>query len=81
MSSDFLDQLASLEVREPPPEFDRKLHQRLNRALLTQHLLGLAAGCLPWVLGCFFRGLLGAMIFSMTGRFGEPERPKRKNSL
>ncbi len=81
MSSDFLDQLATLEAPQPPPEFDRQLHQRLNRALLTQHLLGLAAGCLPWVLGCFLRGLLGAVIFSITGRFGEPERPKNEDSL
>ncbi len=80
MSSDFLDQLATLEAPQPPPEFDRKLHQRLNRALLTQHLLGLAAGCLPWVLGHFLRGLLGAVIFSITGRFSNP-RQKNGDSL
>jgi hypothetical protein len=81
MSHDFLDQLAALEAPQPPPEFDRTLHQRVNRALLTQQLLGLAAGCIPWVLGHFLRGLLGAVIFSLTGRGEQPNRPQDKNSL
>jgi hypothetical protein len=80
MPSDFLDQLAAWEVRQPPPEFDRKLHQRVNRALLTQHLLGLAVGCLPWVLGHFLRGLLGAVVFSLTGRLSGRQR-KSDDSL
>ncbi len=81
MSNDFLDQLASLEVAETPPEFDRRLHQRVNRALLAQHLLGLAAGCIPWVALHFLRGVLGALAFSLTGRFRDPPPPKDQNSL
>ena len=30
---DFLEQLADGKVREPPPDFRRRLHQRLNRTL------------------------------------------------
>ncbi len=80
MSNDFLEQLATLEVRQPPPEFDRTLHQHVNRALLTQHLLGLAVGCIPWVLTHFLRGMVGAVVFSMTGRFGDPEPQKDEDS-
>ena len=80
MPSDFLDQLATMETPQPPPEFDRKLHQRVNRALLAPHLLGLAAGCLPWALGHFLRGLLGAVIFSITGRLSGRQK-KNDDSL
>ena len=69
MSNDFLDQLAALEAPEPPPEFDRKLHQRVNRALLIQQLLGLAVGVPPWAVLHFFRAPAGGGDFSLTGRF------------
>ena len=78
MSNDFLDQLAAIDAPEPPPEFDRKLHQRLNRALLVQHLFGLAAGSVPWAAFHFLRAVLGAAAFSVTGRFDQPDRGKNK---
>ena len=71
----------SLEVAETPPEFDRRLHQRVNRALLAQHLLGLAAGCIPWAAFHFVRGVLGALSFSLTGRFPGPPNRRNENSL
>ena len=76
MSSDFLEQLAAIEVREPPPEFDRRLHERVNRALLVQHLLGLALGSVPWAMIHFLRGVLGVAAFSVTGRFDD-QRPEK----
>jgi hypothetical protein len=76
--NDFLEQfeqLANLEVRQPPPEFDRKLHERLNRSLVVQHLLDLATGAVPHALAEFARAVIGLVEFSMTGRFGE-EKPR-----
>jgi len=81
MSNDFLEQLATLAPPQPPPEFDRKLHQRVNRALLTQHVLGLVAGCLPWALGHFLLGVLGAVVSSVTGRFDAPPQRQDQDSL
>ena len=79
MSNDFLDQLAAIDAPEPPPEFDRKLHDRVNRALLLQHLLGLAVGSIPWAVFHFLRAVLGAAAFSFTGRFDDRKREKKKN--
>ncbi|MGA2616997.1 MAG: hypothetical protein ABSF26_05250 [Thermoguttaceae bacterium] len=67
--NDFLEQLAEVEVRQPPPEFDRQLHQRLNRALLIQHLVDLLLGGMPWALAHLGRGVLGWLAFSLTGKF------------
>ncbi len=73
MAHDFLDQLAQLEVHAPPPDFDRQLHQRLNRSLLGQHLLDLLLGALPWAFVHFARGCIGAIVFTATGRFTEQQ--------
>jgi hypothetical protein len=76
MQTDFLEQLAKIEVRQPPPEFDRQLHQRVNRTLLAQHLLGLVVGSIPWAVAQFLRCVLGALAFSVTGRFEDPPAKK-----
>jgi hypothetical protein len=80
MSSDFLEQLAMLEVREPPPEFDRALHERVNRALLIQHLLSLAVGSIPWSVLHFLRGVVGVALFSITGRFDDELAKKNSDT-
>jgi hypothetical protein len=80
MSNDFLDQLATIEVQEPPPEFGRQLHQRVNRALLVQHLFGLALGSIPWAMRHFLLGTLGAIVFTVTGKFDDQRRRKEENS-
>jgi len=72
---DFLEQLAELDVREPPADFDRQLHRRLNRTLLVQHLLDFVVGGIAWSLGHFLRATLGWLLFTITGRF--PDRDKR----
>ncbi|MGA2033431.1 MAG: hypothetical protein ABSG68_14345 [Thermoguttaceae bacterium] len=72
--NDFLDQLAELEVRDPPPEFDRQLHQRVNRALVFQQLLGLVFA-LPGAALHFLRGLLAVAAFSLSGKFDDGRRP------
>ena len=59
---DFLEQLADGKVREPPPDFKRRLHERLNRTLLVHHVIDFFVGAIAWSLcisfvprwaGCF----------------------------
>jgi hypothetical protein len=71
---DFLEQLADLEVREPPPDFDRHLHQRLNRALLVQHIIDFFVGAIAWGAVHFLRAAAGWLLFTLTGRFPDPDR-------
>jgi hypothetical protein len=71
---DFLEQLAELEVREPPPQFDRQLHQRLNRALVAQHVVEMVTGAAPWALAQFFRAVGGFFVLSLTGKFADERR-------
>ena len=36
------------EVREPPPDFNRRLHQRVNRTLVVQHVIDFFVGAIAW---------------------------------
>jgi hypothetical protein len=65
---DFLEQLAEIEVRDPPPEFDRQLHERLNRLLLAQHLADFLLGGVPWAIVHFFRGVVDFFAVTLTGK-------------
>jgi len=72
--TDFLDQLAEMEVGEPPPEFDRRFHERLNRSLTVQHVVDLLTGAVPWAVLLFLRAALGVAAFSLTGKFEQDRR-------
>jgi hypothetical protein len=72
---DFLEQLAELEVRQPPPEFDRRLHERLNRTLLVQHFVDLVFGAMPWAMVHLLQAAIALVAFSITGKY-----PSSKNS-
>ena len=69
MASDFFDQLAATDVPPPPPEFDRQLHERVNRSLLLVQLTDLALGAVPWAMWHMTRALLGFMKLTITGKF------------
>jgi hypothetical protein len=71
---DFLDQLAELEVRDPPPDFDRRLHERLNRSLLVQHVVELLTGAAPWAMLHFLHAVGALAAFSLTGKFDQDRR-------
>ena len=73
---DFLDQLADMEVCEPPPEFNRQLHDRVNRTLLVQHLVDLVLGAAPWALAHLARSVAAWFAFTLTGKFDDQRRPK-----
>jgi hypothetical protein len=78
MTDDILEQLAALEVEAPPAEFDRRLHDRVNRCLLWQQLLDLVLGALPWALLNFVRSVAGFTAFTATGRFADERKDKKK---
>ena len=73
--SDLLEQLADLEVPPPPAQFDRQLHERVNRSLVTSQLVDLLARGLPWALLHFARAVVGLVGFTLTGHY----EAKRKN--
>jgi hypothetical protein len=81
MSDDFLEQLADIEIREPPPEFDRQLHAKVNRSLVVQHLLDFAVRAFPWAMFHFARGVAGLVVFSITGKFHHPDGKENRDSL
>jgi hypothetical protein len=66
---DFLEQLAELEVREPPRDFHRQLHERVNRTLLVQHLIDFLVGGAVWSTLHFLRAAFGWLLFTITGRY------------
>ncbi len=71
---DVLEQLADLEIREPPRNFNRRLHQRVNRALLAQHLFDFFTGGIAWAACHFLRAAFGWLLFTVTGRYREGNR-------
>ena len=66
------EQLGEQRVPQPPPEFRRQLHERLNARLTTVQLVEFAVRVLPFAFFHFLNSLGGAVIFTLTGRY--PER-------
>jgi hypothetical protein len=73
-----LERLADLEVPPPPAQFDRQLHQRVNRSLVVSQFVDLAASGLPWALLHFGRALIGLIIFTVTGRYEKNPKERRR---
>jgi hypothetical protein len=73
MASDLFDQLAASDVPPAPPQLERGVHQRLNRALLVQHLFEFVLCGLPCLAAQFVPAVLAAVKFTITGRY--PKRP------
>lgn len=80
MATDLFERLAELEV-PPPPEaeqFDRQLHQRVNRSLVTAQFTDLVVGGLPFAVLHFARALVGLLAFTITGRYDSKTKNKRR---
>lgn len=75
MPSDFLEELAQLEVPAPPAAFDDQLHQRVNASLVVQQVLDLMLGAAPWAMLHFVEAVVGLIGLSVTGRY--PEETKK----
>jgi hypothetical protein len=73
-----LERLADLEVPPPPVQFDRQLHQRVNRTLVVSQFVDLAASGLPWALLHFGRALIGLILFTVTGRYEKDPKERRR---
>jgi len=69
MAIDLFDQLADLEIPPPPVQFDKQLHERVNRSLVTWQLVDLIVTGLPWALLHFGRAFVGFIAFTLTGRY------------
>jgi hypothetical protein len=73
MSHDPFEALAQQAVPPPPPQFDRLVHQRVNRALVVLQLLEMVVRILPYAAYHFLRAGLGAIALTLFG----PPKPKR----
>jgi hypothetical protein len=78
MPKGLLDSLADHDVPPVPVELGRRLHQRLNRALLTKHLLDLVLGGVPWLASELLRATGYFIQATFTGRF-ETDRVDRSH--
>lgn len=81
MNDDLLERLAEIEVAPPPAEFDRQLHDRLNRVLLVQQLIDAVFGLIPWTVAHFLRTVAGFAAFTVTGRWADERQKKNVDSL
>ena len=68
MANDLLEQLASTDCPPVPVEFDRNVHQRLNKALTAGHFFDLMLRGLPFVLGHFARAVADLLVLTISGR-------------
>jgi hypothetical protein len=71
MPRSVLDQLGEQQVPERPVAFRQRLHQRLNFRLLIVQVVEIAVCVLPYAFIYFLKTLVGAVGFSLTGRFPE----------
>jgi hypothetical protein len=78
MPKGLLDSLADHDVPPVPAGLGKHLHQRLNRALLTAHLLDLALGGIPFLTAELLRAVGYFIRATLTGRF-ESDRVDRSH--
>jgi hypothetical protein len=78
MANDLLEKLADLEVPPPPAQFDKQLHERVNRGLLLSHMTDLLVSGLPWALLHFARAFVGMVALTLTGRYESKSDKKRR---
>lgn len=69
MTHDPLAQLAEATVPPLPDDFDRSVHQRLNRTLVAGQLTEFACVALPCALAELARALAAAVVYTSSGRY------------
>ena len=80
MSIDFLDQLASAGGPAAAAGVRPQAAPAAQPRSCSPSTCWAWRQAAPLGVGCFFRGLLGAVIFSVTGRFAGPRRKKRDSA-
>ena len=76
MATDLFERLAKLDVPPPPAQFDKQLHEGVDRSLVVGQLMDLGLGAVPWAGVELSRALYGAEIFTLTGRY--ETKPNRR---
>jgi len=71
---DLLERLTELKVPPPPDSLKRDVHQRVNRALLVQHIVELATQGAIYAGGHLLRGLVGLVVYTLTGKYPKEKR-------
>jgi hypothetical protein len=69
MAKGLLESLAEREVPPVPADLNRRVHERLNRALLASHLFDLTLRGVPYLAVHFCRAIAHLLSFTFTGRF------------
>ncbi len=78
MATNLFERLAEMDVPPPPAQFDNQLHDRVNRSLVTWQLVDLLVRGMPWALGHFARAMIGALAFTLTGRYETKPNDQRR---
>jgi hypothetical protein len=78
MVEDLLERLAEADVPPPPRELDRKVHERVNRALFAAQMADLALRGTVWALVQFARPLAHLAVLTLTGKPLEKRRGDEK---
>jgi len=78
--TDPLEQLAELEVPPVPEQFDQRLHDRINRVVLTQQLADLLMRGLPQAVQHFAAALGELFAVSLVPQNDAIARRRRKQN-
>lgn len=78
MSVDLFEQLADQKVPPVPENFNRRVHQRLNKTLVVLHVAELMLRVLPYCALLFGRAVVGMISYTASGRYPE-ERSSRSD--
>lgn len=76
MPYDVFDQLAETEVPPIPADFDRSIHQRLNRVLLAIHLIDLGTRGILYAMTHFGSAVIGLLTLTFSGRYSTDRRDR-----
>ena len=77
--TNLLEQMSEIRVPPLPEDFDRSVHQRLNKRLLLEHLADLLFRGLPTAVAHFAQPWVGLLVYSLVGRF-ELEQPDQRET-
>lgn len=69
MSIDLFEQLAEQKVPPVPKNLSRRVHHRLNRALVVLHVAELMLRVLPYCAALFARAVVGMISYTAAGRY------------
>lgn len=74
MKHDLLEQLADAKIPPLPADFDRSVHQRVNRTLAVGQLTEFICLALPCALAEFARALGAAALYTSSGQYPPAEK-------